>query len=104
MQDFAHVDGKKFAVVFVEDDDSQWLMSGVAKWRDGHLLVHRGKDVADFLVPDETLDLVRPVDEDLRDVFGGAEYFTLMSIGPLPENADPEDPLSKRERSPGPWH
>ena len=43
MIDFAQVQNKKFAVIFVENDgteDGKWtFLVGVAKWRDGHLFV-----------------------------------------------------------------
>lgn len=95
MLDLAHIHDKKFAVIFVEDDgteDGAWtVLTGVAKWREGHLFVHRGMDVPEFPIPDDTLDRVKPVQPEVRDVLEEADYCTMLSVGPIPEDADPSE-------------
>lgn len=75
----------------VEDDgteDGKWtVLTGVAKWRDGHLFVHRGMDFPEFPIPDGTLDRVKPVLPEVRDVLKDADFCTMLSVGPMPENA-----------------
>lgn len=92
MLDFTIVHNKKFAVIFVEDDgtdDGAWtVLTGVAKWRDGHLFVHRGMSVPEFPIPDDTLARVRSVQPGFRDILEEADYCTMLSVGPMPEDAD----------------
>jgi len=95
MTDLAYIHDKKCAVIFVEDDgteDGAWtVLTGVAKWRDGHLFVHRGMDVPEFPIPDDTLDRVKPVQPEVRDVLEEADYCTMLSVGPMPEDANPSE-------------
>jgi hypothetical protein len=95
MTDFALIHDKKFAVIFVEDDgteDGRWtILTGLAKWQDGHLFVHRGMDVPEFPIPDETLDRVKPVLPEVREVLGNADFCTMLRVGPLPADAAPAE-------------
>lgn len=93
MIDFTQVHDKNFAVIFVEDDgteDGKWtILVGVAKWRDGHLSVFRSMDVPEFPIPDDTLDRVKPVLPEAREVLEQADFCTMLFVGPLPDDADP---------------
>lgn len=93
MIDFTQVHEKKFAVIFVEDDgteDGKWtILVGVARWREGRLFVFRGLDVPEFPVPDDTLDRVKPVLPEAREILGQADYYTMLFVGPLPEGTNP---------------
>ena len=93
MTDLALIHHKKFAVIFVEDDgteDGKWtVLTGIAKWRAGHLFVHRGMDVPEFPIPDDTLDRVKPVLPEVREMLDEADYCTMLFVGPLPEGTDP---------------
>jgi hypothetical protein len=95
MPDLAHIHDKKFAVIFVEDDGTEegacTVLTGVAKWREGHLFVHRGMDVPEFPIPDDTLDRVKQVQPEIRDVLEEADYWTMLLVGPIPEDADPSE-------------
>ena len=92
MTDLATIHDKKFAVIFVEDDGTEhgkWtILTGVAKWRDEHLFVHRGLDVPEFPIPDDTLDRVKPVLPEVRGMFDEADYYTMLFVGPLPKDTD----------------
>ena len=59
MRDLSHIHDKKLSVIFVEDDGSEhgnWtLLTGIAKWQDPRLVVHRGMDFPEFPIPDATL-------------------------------------------------
>jgi hypothetical protein len=93
--DLTHIHDKRFAVIFVEDDgteDGNWtVLVGVAKWRNGHLFVHRGMDVPEFPIPDDTLDRVKPVAPEVRVILEEADYSTMLRVGPLPEDTDPSE-------------
>jgi hypothetical protein len=93
--DLAHVHDKKFAVIFVEGDDTtdeKWtILVGTAKWRDGHLFVHRGLDTPEFPIPADTLDRVKPVLPEAREALDDAEFCTMLFVGPLPEDSDPAE-------------
>lgn len=47
-----------------------------------------GLDVPEFPVPDDTLDPVKPVLPEAREVLGQADYYTMLFVGPLPEGTD----------------
>jgi hypothetical protein len=95
MLDFTHIHDKKFAVIFIEDDgteDGKWtILVGVAKWRDGHLSIYRGLDAPEFPIPDDTLDRVKPVLPEVRETLEQADYCTMLTVGPLAEDADPSE-------------
>jgi len=93
MRDLSHIHDKKFSVIFVEEDGSEhgnWsLLTGIAKWQDPHLVVHRGMDFPEFPIPDGTLDRVKEVPPEIRECVGDADYYTMLTVGPLPPDADP---------------
>jgi hypothetical protein len=64
-------------------------LGGIARWADGHLYLDHGGNPESFQIPDEVLDRVKPVPDDFKDIFFDAEYYIGMSIGPLPDDADP---------------
>jgi hypothetical protein len=93
MQDLSHLHDKKFAIIMIEDDGSEegdWVViSGFAKWRNGHLFLHREMDIPEFPVPDEALDRINLVSADVRDILEGAAYSITLSVGPIPDGIDP---------------
>lgn len=95
MIDLAYVSEKKFAVLFCEEcegkDDEWHLLTGVAKWREGNLFVHRGMDLPEFWIPTHALNRVQPSKSEMLETFGGAEFFIVLKIGPIPEGMDPAE-------------
>lgn len=95
MFDFSRLHNKMLAVLLVEGyhtDDGRWTMLlGQAKWEDGHLYVHRGMDVPEFPIPDDTLDRIRRVPPEEKEFFAHADYCTLLTVAPLPPEADLDD-------------
>jgi hypothetical protein len=83
-----HLSGKKFAVILVdysEKKDGDWfIVGGRAKIREGRLFVDRGTDI-DFPIPDDTYDRIKEVTADIISVVGDAEFFTTLTVGPMPE-------------------
>jgi len=96
MLDFTLIHDKKFAVIFIEDDGTEhgkWtVLTGVAKWCDGHLSVHRGMDVPEFPIPDDTLNCVTPVLlPEVREYLVGADFFTVLGVVAIPEDIPPSE-------------
>jgi hypothetical protein len=93
MHDLAHLHDKKFAIILVEDDgteDGEWIvLSGVAKWRGGQLFVHRGMDVPEFPIPQESFDRIKPVAREVRQILEEADYSIMLTVGTIPEGVDP---------------
>ena len=77
----------------VDDDgskDGDWVvMTGIAKWQNGHLSLYRGEDTPEFPIPDDTLDRIKPVASEVREILGDAEYSIMLSVGPIPDDVDP---------------
>jgi hypothetical protein len=92
MPDLAHLHDKKFAIIMVDDDgteDGDWVVvSGIAKWRDGHLFAFRGSQTPEFPIPDDTLDRVEAVKPEVREILEGADYSVLLRVGPIPDGTD----------------
>ena len=97
MPDFTHIHDKRIAVIFVEDDkteDGKWTVQmGVAKGHAAHLFVYRGHDVPEFPIPDDTLARVKPVPSELRKILEESDYYTRLTVGPLPKDTDPSEIL-----------
>ena len=93
MQDLSYLHDKKFAVIMVEDDGSEagdWVVfSGVAKWRDGELFVHRGMDVPEFPVPESAFHRIKPVSAEVKHILQDADYSVTCLVGPIPPDVDP---------------
>lgn len=94
MIDLAFIHNKRFSIIFVEDDgteEGRWIVvTGIAKWREGHLFVQRSIDFPEFPIPDDTLDRVKPVAPSIREILDNADFCTMLTVGPLPPdiNAD----------------
>ena len=86
MTHLEELDGKPFAVILVdytEGKEGAWhVFRGQAKLASGRLFVDRGTDT-DFPIPDNTLDRIKQVTPQIASVVGDAEYFTMLTVGPL---------------------
>jgi hypothetical protein len=93
VSDFSHIQNRKFAIIMVEDDGSKdggWVvMTGIAKWQNGHLSLYRGEDIPEFPIPDDTLDRIKLVAPEVKEILEEAEYSIMLSVGPIPDNIDP---------------
>jgi hypothetical protein len=93
MQDFTYIHNKKLAIIMIEkngDEDSEGVViTGIAKWQNGHLSVYRGEDTPEFPIPDDTLDRIKLVAPEVKDILEEAEYSIMLSVGPIPEKVDP---------------
>jgi hypothetical protein len=95
MISFNELTGKKLALVVLGDDEKGEtegaVFTGLAQWVNGHLYLERGRNQKPFQLPDDTLERIKPVPADIKDIVLEAEYYLTMSIGPLPEDANPND-------------
>jgi hypothetical protein len=87
MANLSYLHDKRFGVLFARDDETgktQYaVLTGIAKWRDGRLLVYRGEAGSELEIPQDTFDRIRPVTSSEQPMFEDAEYFTLLTVGPL---------------------
>ncbi len=91
---FETLTGKKLAILAVGDDNGETeaaVFTGIARWAEGHLFLDRDESQKSFQIPDDTLERIKPVPIEVADIFLGAEFFIPMSIGPLPDNSNPDD-------------
>jgi hypothetical protein len=86
--------GKKLAIIAWGEDekgeDEAAVFAGLARWAEGHLYLDHGGNPESFQIPDDLLDQVKPVSDDIKDILLDAEYYISMSIGPLPDD-DPDE-------------
>ena len=64
------------------------IFTGTGQWDGQHLVMLRGHGQPPLEVQGEWLDRLTPVDLDLRSELLGAEYYFLVTIGPLPAGGD----------------
>ncbi len=92
---YEELNGKKFAIVAIgEDKDGKTeaaVFTGVGRFENGHVYLDHGGEPKTFELPDEVLPRIIPTADDLKDIVEGAEYFVMMSIGPIPEGDNPEE-------------
>jgi hypothetical protein len=92
---YSKLNGKKIAIAAIgvdehgEKEGAVW--TGIARWENGHLYLDREEDPKVFQFPDNVLKRIKPVPSDLSDILLDSEYYVKLSIGPLPEDADPKD-------------
>jgi hypothetical protein len=92
---FEELTGKKLAILAWGEDeqgeDEAAVFTGIARWADGHLYLDHEGTPPYFQIPDDVLYRVKPVPDDLKDIFLDAEYYISLLIGPLPDDADPSE-------------
>ena len=103
----AEVDGRRFALLLIGGDRrggaEQWaVVAGMARWDGAALRVERGGGEPPILLPADALGRVRPVPPSARETLLGAEYFALLSAGPLADDFDLADFIAAGLRPPGP--
>jgi hypothetical protein len=91
--DLAYLDDQKFAAIMIDDDgvkEAEWVvLSGIAKWRDGQLFIHRGMDIPEFPIPETAWDRIKPVSPEVKHILFDSDYSVTLSVGPLPPDDDP---------------
>jgi len=98
--DLSQLAEKRFAIILVDysegKDDSWSVVFGRAKVAGTRLSVDRGTG-RNFPIPDDTHDRIKAVTPDVASILGDAEYFTMLTVGPLPGDKLPNqlpDPTS----------
>ena len=84
--------GKKIAILFNSKDEAgeeEWaVLAGRGVWDGEDLRVSRGAGRTPFLVPHHALARLRPVQDEVREIFLDADVWLPLFVGPLPEDAD----------------
>jgi hypothetical protein len=87
--------GKKFALVAMGEDESGKkegvVFTGIARWIKGHLYFDHSSKHKPFQLPDDVLHRVKPTPKEFKDILLDAEFYIIMSIGSLPDDADPSE-------------
>ena len=90
--DLSLLNGKCIAVLIIKKtagSKDEWaFFEGAATCSEGQLAVDRGPENRPFPIPKDAYGRIKPVSEKLRQVFGRAEYYVPLLMGPLPEGAD----------------
>lgn len=89
--DYRELDGKSLALLLAGEDEDWSVLRGTVR-RDGEaLLLDHSESEQPFAVQLEWLDRIKPVPADLSEILMGADFFLLLSVGAMPEDADPRD-------------
>ena len=68
-----------------------WLVHGTLATANQDVVFVRATDTAILPLDDEWLNRVRPVQPEQADIFKPSVFYLPLRVGPLPENADPEE-------------
>jgi hypothetical protein len=92
--DFATLTGKRIAIIAVGKDEKgdteAAVWTGVGRFDQGRLYLDR-EEGKSFEFPNDVLGRIKPVPDSISDIVLHAEYYITMSIGTLPEGADPSE-------------
>lgn len=93
-QSLTSLDGCSFALLlWVEGDDGEddvALFSGTLRYKDGVLNMARADGRVIRMLP-EWYEGIRPVsDPEIAAIVGGADYVLSLSVGNLPDSANPD--------------
>lgn len=86
------LDGRRIALVFVDEQGEAATTTGVAIVKDGLLFVQVDDETPPFEIAPAWLDRIQAVsDSELRDFLEGAEFHLALRVGKLPEDASPDE-------------
>lgn len=88
---YQELSGKSLALLLVGEDENRWILHGTVCREGEALLLDHSASEQPFKIQPEWLDRIKPVPADLRDIFKGADFFLPLSMGTLPEDADPSE-------------
>ena len=74
-----------------EGQDEHWVIHGVVEQNADSYVLRRAESNQPFPLDPAWFERLRPVTDSLRSVFGDAEHFIPLTVGPLPEGADPAE-------------
>ncbi len=70
--------------------EDEWAVSfGVARYDGGQLTLELGKDKPPFVIRDDWMSRIKPVPEDMEEIFEESAYYLPLTIDPLPTGIDP---------------
>jgi hypothetical protein len=84
------LNGKSLALLLGGEDDDWSTLRGTVR-QDGESLMLDQAGGQSFMIQPEWIERIKSVPEDLSDIFMGAHFFLPLSVGALPEDADPND-------------
>jgi len=87
--------GRRLALVIWGKDpngeDEVWVHTGNVQASGPGFILDRGEDAPQVKLLSEWLPRIKPVSDDLRTTLLGAEFCLSLTIGPIPEGADPSE-------------
>jgi hypothetical protein len=84
------LNGKSLALILAGEDEDWSVLRGIVRQEGQVLLLDHCTGQA-FHIQPEWLDRIKPTPADLSDILMNADFFLPLSVGPLPEDADPSD-------------
>jgi len=97
------IHGKRLAMLVwgkkPDGSDDVMVYTGIADWDGQHLTMVREPGPS-FSVQDDWLDRIKAVDPEAKETLLDAEYAFSVTVGPLPDGANPDDYLSTGLRWP----
>jgi hypothetical protein len=88
------INGKKLVLIgWAKDEtgkDDVSAFTGTAKWDGKQLVLDRGNENSNFIIPNDWLDRLTIVNDDVKEVLMNADYSISFSIDDLPKGSSSE--------------
>jgi hypothetical protein len=85
--------GKRLALILWDKDrngeDEVWVHAGTVQTSGSGLVPDRGEHAPQVKLLSEWLPRIKPVSDEIRSTLLGAELCLSLTVGPIPEGADP---------------
>ena len=92
MIELTNVNGKKLALVaWSKDDkgnDDVAVFTGIARWNGKEIFFDRGSTQQGFTFPEDWLERIKTVPQDIKDIVIDSEYYISLSVGDLSNDTD----------------
>ncbi|MCA1592532.1 MAG: hypothetical protein LC754_07760 [Acidobacteria bacterium] len=88
---FQELNGTSLAILLAGEDEDWSVLRGTIRQEGEVLLLDHSAGEQPFVIQPEWLNRIKPVPADLSDILMEADFFLPLSVGALPEGADPSN-------------
>lgn len=95
-----HLIGKSLSLILVSDDDGTIVVTGMIQHNGKQLVLQNESKEITIPLPDNTLQRIKVVEEEVRDILNDADFALVLSVGNLPDDASTDGMISTGLRWP----
>ncbi len=83
--------GKTLSLILVSEDEGIAVVTGTIQHNGKQLVFQHGGQGLRFPLPDDTLQRIKVVSDEVRTILNDANYGLVLLVSNLPDNASTED-------------